>query len=341
MDYRFFGRSGMKVSELCFGTQTFGWVTDEEDAHRMLDRFTDVGGNFFDTANKYNEGTAEEIFGKWIKARGRRSDYVIGSKVYFPIGDGPNETGLSRKHIMEAVEGSLRRLQTDYIDLYQMHCWDAATPIEETLHAMDDLIRQGKVRYIGASNFTPSQLDRAVMTSRMHDWNEISCLQAEYSLQIRSTEWELLPLCRSEGIALTAWSPLAGGWLSGKYQRNQPPPEDSRVGRGDRWDDQPEQRGSERTYRIIDTLLEISDEIDKTPAQIALNWLLQQPGVTAPIFGARTPDHLEDNLGAVGWQLSDQHVDQLNEASTLPLPSPHSFLANYTRQRPNQEIQAP
>ena len=333
MEYGFMGRTGLKVSELCFGTQTFGWGADEATAFDLADRFVDAGGNFFDTSNIYNEGQSETMLGNWLKSRGNRSQLVIATKVFFPVGEGPNDTGLTRKHIFEQIDASLGRLQTEYIDLYQMHCWDASTPLEETLRALDDLVRVGKVRYIGASNYNASQLTRSIMLSEMHGWVRFDCLQPEYSLLVRSTEWELLPLCRSEGIGVIPWSPLAGGWLTGKYQRGQPPPPESRVGRADRWDDLPEQRESERTWRIVDALLEISESLGKTPAQVALNWLLQQPGVTAPIFGARTAEQLEQNLGCVGWSLSADEVAKLDAASAIPLPSPYNFIARYTRKR--------
>ena len=333
MEYRFLGRAGLKVSELCLGTQTFGWGADETTAHAMADLFVEAGGNFFDTSNIYNEGQSEIMLGRWLKSRGNRSQFVIATKVFFPTGEGPNDTGLSRKHIFDQIDASLRRLQTDYIDLYQMHCWDACTPLEETLRALDDLVRAGKVRYLGASNYTASQLTRAILLSEMHGWARFDCLQPEYSLLVRSTEWELLPLCLSEGIGVICWSPLAGGWLTGKYGRGQPPLPDSRVGRADRWDDLPEQRESERTWRILDALDKISEERAKTPAQIALNWLLHQPGVTAPILGARTPAQLEENLGSVGWALSAEEIARLNAASEIPLPSPYNFIARYTRKR--------
>jgi aryl-alcohol dehydrogenase-like predicted oxidoreductase len=333
MEYRFLGHTGLKVSELCMGTQTFGWGADEAEAHTMADCFIEAGGNFLDTSNIYNEGQSETILGRWLKKTGKRSQLVIATKVFFPTGKGPNDTGLSRKHLFDQIDASLRRLQTDYVDLYQTHCWDASTPLEETLRALDDLVRAGKVRYIGASNFTPSQLMRAVMLSAMHGWARIDCLQPEYSLLVRSTEWELLPLCRAEGIGVICWSPLAGGWLTGKYRRDQPPPPNSRVGRADRWDDLPEQRETERTWQIIDALREIADARGKTPSQVALNWLLRQPGVTAPIFGARTLAQLEQNLGSVGWALSPDEVARLSAASDIPLPSPYSFIARYTRRR--------
>ncbi len=336
MKYRFLGRTGLKVSELCIGTQTFGWGTDEATAHTMCDRFVEAGGNFFDTSNVYNEGKAEVILGHWLKRKGNRSHMIVATKVFFPVGDGPNDSGLSRKHIFDQIDASLYRLQTNYVDLYQVHCWDASTPLEETLWALNDLVRTGKVRYIGASNYTASQLDRAIMLSFMHDLTRFDCLQPEYSLMVRSTEWELLPLCRAEGIGVICWSPLAGGWLTGKYRRNQEPPSGSRVARGDRWDDLPEQREDERTWRIIDTLIEIGEARSKSPAQVALNWLLQQPSVTAPIFGARTLGQMEDNLGSVGWMLTPEEIVRLNAASEVPLPSPYNFIARYTR-KPDED----
>jgi aryl-alcohol dehydrogenase-like predicted oxidoreductase len=333
MDYRFMGRTGLKVSEICLGCQTFGWGADEPASHVLANRFVAAGGNFFDTSNIYNEGLSETYLGTWLKNRTDRSQLVIASKVFFPAGKGPNDTGLSRKHIFEQVDASLRRLHTDYLDLYQMHCWDASTPLEETLRALDDLVRAGKVRYLGSSNYTASQLTRAIMLSEMHNWARFDCLQPEYHLLVRSTEWEILPLCRAEGIGVIPWSPLAGGWLTGKYRRGQPPPTDSRVGRADRWDDLPEQRENEQTWRIIDALLEVSEECGKTPSQVALNWLLQQPGVTAPIIGARTLTQLEDNLGSVGWLLNEEQLAKLSAVSDIPLPSPYNFIARYTRKR--------
>ena len=204
MDYRFMGRTGLKVSELCMGTQTFGWGADETSAHALADQFVDAGGNFFDTSNIYNEGQSETILGKWIKRYGNRSHLVIATKVFFPAGENPNDTGLSRKHIFDQIENSLRRLQTDYVDLYQAHCWDSSTPIEETFQAFNDLVRAGKVRYIGVSNFTASQLVRVNALCERQGWARIDCLQPEYSLLVRSTEWELLPVCQQDGIGVIA-----------------------------------------------------------------------------------------------------------------------------------------
>lgn len=334
MEYRFMGRTGLKVSEIMLGCQTFGWGADESSAHALADCFMDCGGNFFDTSNIYNEGESERILGTWLKSHGNRQRCVIASKVFFPADDkGPNDTGLTRKHILDQIDRSLKRLRTDYLDLYQTHCWDASTPLEESLRAMDDLVTAGKIRYVGASNWTASSLVRANMLADKHHWARIDCLQPEYSLLIRSTEWELLPVCREEGVGVIAWSPLAGGWLSGKYRRGQPPPPDSRVGRADRWDDLPEQRESELAWRIIDTLWEIADARGKSCAQVALNWVRQQPGVTAPIIGARKLEQLKDNLASTEWTLTAEELDKLNAASAVPLPSPYNFIARYTRRR--------
>ena len=333
MEYRFLGNTGLRVSQLEMGVQTFGWGADEKTAHAMADLFVEAGGNFFDTADSYNQGVSESMLGSWLKARGNRQSLIIATKVFFPTGDGTNESGLSRKHIFQSVDDSLRRLQTDHIDLYQAHCFDMSTPVEETLIAFDDLVRAGKVLYIGSSNFTASQLMKALMLSRMHDWAPFISLQAEYSLIVRSSEWELLPLCREEGLGFLAWSPLAGGWLTGKYKRNQPPPPDSRVGRRDRWDDQPEQRENELTWRVIDTLMEIGKMRGTTPAQVALNWLLHQQGVTTAILGTRTVDQLRENLGCIGWKLSDEEMEKIHAASEIPLPYPYRFIKMYTRKR--------
>jgi len=260
MEYRKLGRTGLKVSALCLGTMTFRWTSTEQQALRVLDRAYEAGINFIDTADVYSNwapgnpgGVAERIIGKWLKTKLRHT-VVIATKVRGRMWAGPNGEGLSRQHIMLAVEDSLRRLGVETIDLYQTHhpYWD--TPLDETLRALDDLVCAGKVRYIGASNYAPGKLMKAIMISQQHGWARFDCLQPEYSLLVRSTEWELLPLCQEEGIGVIAWSPLAGGWLTGKYHRGAPPPPDSRVGRADRWDDLPEQRENELTWRTIDVL---------------------------------------------------------------------------------------
>ncbi len=333
MEYRYLGKTGLRVSELSMGTQTFGWGADEQQAHRMADSFVEAGGNFFDTSSTYNEGASEEILGSWLHARKNRDSMVIATKVFFPSGEGPNDTGLSRKYILRSVETSLKRLRTDYIDLYQAHCFDGATPLEETLSAFEDLARSGKIRYAGASNFTASQLMKMILLSRDRPSLFVASLQAEYSLLVRETEWELLPLCEEEGLGLLAWSPLAGGWLTGKYRRDSPPPSDSRVGRGDRWDDQAEQRESERTWRILEELRSIAEERGKSPAQVALNSLLRCSDAVIPIFGARTEEQLAANLESVGWELSEEETRRLSEASSLPLPYPFRFISRYSRKR--------
>ena len=333
MEYRFFGKSGLKVSEIALGVQTFGWCADENVAYAILDRFVEAGGNLLDTADSYNEGRAEQILGNWLKSRNNRDSLVINTKVFFPTGSGPNDTGLTRKHIFNEIDNSLQRLNTDYIDVYQLHCFDESTPLEETLSALDDLVHLGKVRYIGASNFTASQLQKALMLSQINGWHSFASLQPEYSLLVRSLEWEILPFCRQEGLAVLPWSPLAGGWLTGKYRQDQAPPANSRVGRKDRWDDQAEQRANERTWRIIDTLVSLGEEYGKTPAQVALNWVSNQPGVTSPIMGARTIEQLNDNLGSTGWTLKAEDIEKLNAASATPLPSPYNFIKRYSRKR--------
>ena len=328
MRYRYLGRTGLKVSELCLGAMTFGRETTEADSFRMLDCFVEAGGNFIDTADVYSQGISEQILGRWLAGK-RRDDFVIATKVRFPMGDGPNDVGLSRKHIMSAVEDSLRRLNTSYIDLYQVHMWDPGTPLEETLDALDQLIQTGKVRYLGASNYAGYQLQKAVDLSRHNGWEPFACLQPLYNLLDRSFEWELGPVCEAEGVGVIPWSPLRGGWLSGKYQRGMSaPPAGTRIeeagkqGWGESWD----LYANERTWQVIDQVVAIATEVQKTSAQVALNWLLQKPVVTAPIIGARSISHLEDNLGATGWSLTAEQVTSLDHAGEIPLPYPYESL---------------
>ncbi|MDX1740480.1 MAG: aldo/keto reductase, partial [Rhodothermales bacterium] len=257
-------------------------------------------------------------------------DFVVATKVRFGMGDGPNDAGLSRKHILASVEASLRRLNTDHIDLYQMHCWDPGTTLEESLAALDMLVRQGKVRYIGVSNFTGWQLQKAADIAREQGWSPVVSLQPLYNLLDRSTEWELVPVCLNEGIGIIPWSPLRGGWLSGKYRRGMTaPPENTRVETAARegWTERWSAYANERTWSILDELIGVSDESGKTPAQVALRWLLQRPGVTAPIIGARRLEHLDDNLGATGWELSEEQEDRLTKASEPVLPYPYDIMA--------------
>jgi aryl-alcohol dehydrogenase-like predicted oxidoreductase len=332
MEYRYLGKSGLKVSELAMGTQTFGWGAEQACAHAMADRFVDAGGNLFDTSSTYNDGASESILGEWLQSRRQRDSLVIASKVYFETGGGPNDVGLSRKHIFEVVERSLRRLKTDYVDIYQAHCYDLSTPLEETMSAFDALVRSGKVRYLGVSNFTAGQLMKGLFLGKEIGLSIVS-LQAEYSLLVRETEWELLPMCEEEGLGLLAWSPLAGGWLTGKYRQGKAAAADSRVGRGDRWDDQPAQRESDLAWRVIAELTDVAARRGKTPSQVALNYLLRRSENVVPIFGARTPEQLEENLGSTGWELGPTEVDALSTVSDAPLPYPYRFVERYSRKR--------
>jgi aryl-alcohol dehydrogenase-like predicted oxidoreductase len=331
MNYRYLGRTGLQVSELCLGAMTFGRENEatESDSHVMLNHFVASGGNFIDTANVYSTGVSEQIVGNWLKNQ-RRDDLIVATKVRFPMGDGPNDLGLSRKHILSSVEASLKRLQTDYIDLYQVHCWDPKTPLAETLSTLNDLVRKGVVRYLGASNFSGWQLQRAIDLSRESNWEPFVCLQPQYNLLCRSTEWELVPLALSEGLGVIPWSPLRGGWLSGKFYRGMAAaPSGSRIEIAEQrdWGEKWSAYNNEQTWRLLDVLHTVSKEAGRTPAQTAINWLLRKPSVTAPIIGARRLEQLETNLGSVGWALSDEQVERLDAASNIPLPYPYDFIS--------------
>jgi aryl-alcohol dehydrogenase-like predicted oxidoreductase len=335
MQYRYLGRTGLKVSELCLGAMTFGREASEEVSYQILDHFKGAGGNFIDTADVYSQGGSEEVLGRWLKKQ-KRDDFIIATKVRFNMGDGPNDLGLSRKHILAGVDASLSRMGTDYIDLYQIHGWDPGTPLEETLQTLDGLIKSGKVRYIGASNMTAWQLQKAVDISRHNGWEPFSCLQPLYNLLDRELEWDLVPVCLNEGIGIIPWSPLRGGWLSGKYHRGmQAPPEGTRVEEAEKrgWSESWGAYANERTWSILDAMQEISNQTTKTIAQVALNWLLQKPGVTAPIIGVRNMNHLEDNLGAAGWALTTDQMEKLNAVSERPLYYPHSMIAGFSPPR--------
>jgi aryl-alcohol dehydrogenase-like predicted oxidoreductase len=335
MNYRFLGKTGLKVSELCLGAMTFGREAIEETSRQILDRFVAVGGSFIDTADVYTQGVSEEIVGRWLNGK-PRDNFIIATKVRFPMAEGPNDVGLSRKHILAGIEASLRRLGTDYIDLYQVHCWDAFTPLEETLSTLDSLVKSGKVRYIGASNYSGWQLQKAIDLSKQMGWEPFTCLQPLYNLLDRPTEWELLPVCQNEGLGVIPWSPLRGGWLSGKFRRGMTaPPEDTRVKTAEEmgWSESWSAYNNEHTWSVLDVLFTVADETGKEPAQVALNWLLQRPGVTAPIIGARTMEQLESNLGAVGWSLNDEQMVRLNQVSDQPLPYPYNFITGAQQRR--------
>lgn len=331
MEYRYLGRTGVRISAITLGAQTFGWSVAPEPAFALLDQYLEAGGNYIDAADSYNQGESERIVGRWVKDRGVRDRLLLGTKVFFPTGTGPNDAGLSRKHIQHSLEESLRRLGTDVVDLYQLHCFDRMTPLEDTLRTLDDLVRAGKIRYAGVSNFAPSHLQKAIELARAGGLAPVASLQLEYSLLVRSPEWELLPQCLEEGVGTLAWSPLAGGWLSGKYRRGQPLPPESRAGKGDRWDDAEEQRGGEHTFGIVDVLWRIAGEIGRTPAQVALGWMLQRRLVTTALIGARTPEQLADNLRAGEAPLSEAQLGALDEVSRPGLPYPYAFIERYTR----------
>ena len=331
MDYRRLGRTGLMVSELCLGCMTFGREIDEEGSRGIIARFLEAGGNFIDTADVYQNGVSEEITGRSLKGV-PRDDYVLATKVRFPMGEGPNDVGLSRKHVISGCEASLRRLGLDHIDLYQVHAWDAATPIEETLGALDDLVRAGKVRYIGVSNFAAWQIMKSVSVSEAKGLARFVSLQPQYSLVERNIEYEVLPVCLQEGLGVIPWGPLGGGFLSGKYRRGEGPPEGSRIaGASEEWEEAWKKRAVERNWRTLDVIAEIAEETGKSYAQISLNWLLRQPGVVAPILGARRLDQLEDNLGAAGWKLSGDQVSRLSEASQPPDLYPYNIIRDAQR----------
>ena len=335
MDYRYLGRTGLKVSELCLGAMTFGRETEEDDSYALMDRFAEAGGNFIDTANVYSRGGSETIVGRWLKEK-RREDYVIATKVRWPMGDAPNDQGLSRKHILAAVDASLSRLQTDYIDLYQIHGWDPGAAMEETLGTLHKLVGSGKVRYIGASNVTGWQLQKFMDLSKQMGWEGFVSLQPLYNLLDRSIEWELLPVCENEGVGVIPWSPLRGGWLSGKYHRGMDgPPSGSRVEKAEEegWSEAWNAYNNEHTWSVIDELFAVAEEADKTPAQVALNWVLNRPGITAPIIGVRKMSHLEDNLGAAEFTLTDDQMARLNEVSAKRLPYPYEMMKRVEGER--------
>ncbi len=328
MNYRTLGRTGLRVSELCLGTMTFGEnfygiaVVDQPSANAMVKRACEAGINFFDTADVYSYGQSEIVLGQALKdCEVDRDGVIIATKVRSAMteaataGTGDvNNVGLSRQHIFASVEKSLRRLQTDYIDLYQVHGWDILTPIEETLRALDDLVRQGKVRYIGCSNWSARHLMKAVCLSRANRWAEFVSLQAYYSLVGRDLEHELLPLSREEGLGVLPWSPLSGGFLSGKYTRENPTPEGARRS-GFQFPPIDEARG----FDAIDSLSRIAKEKGASVAQVALAWLLAQPGVTSIIIGANKNSQLEDNLKAADLRLLAAEIEELS-ATTRPAP---------------------
>ena len=338
MEQRRLGRSGFMVPVLSFGTGTFGgrgeffqaWgATDVAEASRLIDICLDAGLNMFDSADIYSAGGAEEVLGAAI--RGRRDKLLISTKATFRAGEGANDVGSSRFHLIRSVEGSLKRLGTDYIDLFQLHGFDAMTPVEETLSALADLVRAGKIRYVGCSNFSGWHLMKSLAVAEKYNLPRYIANQTYYSLIGRDYEWELMPLGLEEGVGAVVWSPLGWGRLTGKIRRGQPLPEGSRLHKtADMGPPVPD----EHVYTVVDAMDEIAQETGKTVPQIALNWLLQRPTVATIIIGARNEEQLRQNLGAVGWNLTPEQVAKLDKASTVTLPYPYWHQRGFTERNP-------
>jgi len=326
MKYRLLGRTGLKVSRVCLGALNFGqkdWGCSENDSVEIMHAFFDKGGNFVDTADFYSRGISEEIVGKGIK--NRRQNIILATKFFNRMGDGINDKGGSRKHIFNAVEASLRRLRTDYIDLYQIHFWDKIVPIEETMYALNDLVRQGKVRYIGCSNFQAWQLTKSLWISDKNNLARFDCLQPQYSLCVRDIERELLPLCADQNIAVIPWSPLANGILAGKHSYDNKPLEKTRIGRAEfivnmYW--------KKRYFEIADAVVKIAKECEenKSPAQLALAWLLHDKVITSVIIGAKRMSQFEENMVIGDWDIPEDIYKQLDDVSRIEYGYPNDFI---------------
>jgi aryl-alcohol dehydrogenase (NADP+) len=325
VNYVNLGRSGLKVSRLCLGMMTYGssqwrkWVLDEEQARPFVQRALELGINFFDTADAYSIGRSEEILGQAIRDFGRREEVIIATKVFFPMGDGPNQRGLSRLHILQAIDASLRRLGTDYVDLYQIHRWDPETPMEETLEALHDVVKSGKARYIGASSMYAWQFARALCLADRHGWTRFISMQNHYNLVYREEEREMLPLCRAEGVGVIPWSPLARGFLAG----NRAKEEWGNTVRAKTDDFAHSMYYQESDFQIVDRVVELAGKLGHSPAQVALAWLLHQPGISAPIVGASKMQHLADMAAALDIRLSESDLRYLEE-----LYRPHPVLGH-------------
>jgi aryl-alcohol dehydrogenase-like predicted oxidoreductase len=336
MDYRQLGHSGLRVSALTLGTMTFGgrghWTrvgaTEVDTATRQVDMCLDAGVNLIDTADVYSEGLSEEVVGKTLK--GRRDRVLIATKARFAMGDGPNDAGLSRHHLIRACEASLRRLGTDYIDLFQVHEWDGHTPLEETLSALDHLVNSGKVRYIGCSNFAAWHIMKALGISERKNLQRFISQQIYYSLQARDAEYELVPVALDQGVGILVWSPLAGGLLSGKYRRGQDKPEGSRHLTD--WNEPPV-HDEDQLYDIVDVLVEIAEARGVSAAQVALAWTLGRPGIATVVVGARTEEQLADNLGAADLMLEADERARLDEVSAPRLMYPYWHQAKSASER--------
>jgi aryl-alcohol dehydrogenase-like predicted oxidoreductase len=341
MEYRQLGKSGLKVPELCFGAGTFGaaneffkaWSeTTQAEADRIVDICMDAGMNLFDTADVYSDGESEKALGKAL-AKHTRDDVMISTKATFRLGKGPNDVGSSRYHLIQSAERSLKRLGTDYIDIYHLHAFDATSPVEETLRALDDLVREGKIRYIACSNFSGWHLMKSLSVSERYGWSRYVGHQVYYSLVGRDYEWELMPLAADQGVGALVWSPLGWGRLTGKIRRNTGLPKESRLNSKLATDAGP-QVPEEYLYTVVDAIDEIAKETGKTVPQIALNWLLRRPTVSTLIVGARNEEQLKQNLGAIGWELTKEQVARLDKASDLPKAYPYWHQVQFSERNP-------
>jgi aryl-alcohol dehydrogenase-like predicted oxidoreductase len=318
MEYRTLGRSGCAVSRLCLGAMTFGAEADEAASHALLDAFVAAGGNFVDTADVYSSGASEEIIGRWLAARPAdvSASVVLATKGRFPTDDSPNGGGLSARHLTRALDGSLRRLGVDVVDLYQVHAFDPWTPLEETLRVLDGFVRAGKIAYYGLSNFTGWQLTKVVHLARQLGLVAPVTLQPQYSLLVREIEWEIVPAAQDAGLGLLPWSPLGGGWLSGKYRRNERPSGSTRLGEDpERGMEAWERRGTERTWDVVEAVQDVAEARGISMAEVALAWVTDRPTVTATILGARTVEQLQTNLRVADMHLTPEETEALDAAS--------------------------
>ncbi len=323
MKYKLFGKSGLRVSELALGTMTFGeewgWGVNKEESKKVFDMYANAGGNFIDTANRYTEGTSEEYVGEFIASD--RDHFVIATKyTLFTKRDDPNFSGNHRKNMMQALDASLKRLNTDFIDLYWLHAWDYTTPEEEILRALDDMIRAGKIHYIGVSDTPAWIVSRMNAIAELRGWTQFVGLQIKYSLLERTVERELLPMARKLDMAVTPWAALGGGILSGKYNKKKDEEGRAKIYKSI----------NDENLRIAGEVINVAEEIGKTPSQAALNWVRQQAGVIIPIIGAKTEEQLKDNLECLNFTLSEKHMTQLSEASKIDMGFPHDFLTSET-----------
>jgi aryl-alcohol dehydrogenase-like predicted oxidoreductase len=339
MEYRQLGKSGLKVPELCFGAGTFGaaneffkaWSeTTQEEADRIVGICMDAGLNFFDTADVYSDGSSEMALGKALSHH-KREDLLISTKATFRLGKGPNDVGSSRYHLIQSLERSLKRLGTDYVDVYHLHAFDATTPVEETLNTLDKFVREGKVRYIACSNFSGWHLMKSLSVSERYGWARYVGHQAYYSLVGRDYEWELMPLALDQGVGALVWSPLGWGRLTGKIRRGQPLPTESRLHVTAA---QGPQVSDEYLYKVVDAIDEVAKETGKTVPQIALNWVLRRPSVSTVIIGARNEEQLKQNLGAIGWELSKEQIAKLDAASEVPRAYPYWHQVQFEERNP-------